>query len=64
MTTYRCPRCKYKGRSIGALGAHMRKKHPGSMKRKKKSAPKRTRKLRGDKSSAGMNYCPCCGRRL
>lgn len=56
----KCKKCGFRARDIAGLARHYRKKHPQAMKRKRTgSKPKQSKTM-----SAGMRYCPCCGREL
>ena len=57
----KCKKCGFRARDIAGLARHYRKKHPGSMKRKKaaKASVRSSHTV-----AAGMSYCPCCGKEL
>lgn len=57
----KCKKCGFRARDIAGLARHYRKKHPQSMKRKKKGKSSHSKSFT---MPGGMKYCPCCGREL
>ena len=66
----KCSRCGHKTRTLAAMAAHVRKKHPGAMKRKVRSTFERGYKMaRGhypehygpEAHGKDKRFCPHCG---
>ncbi len=55
----KCSKCGHRANSLPAMARHYRKKHPASMKRTAKAAP-RQRKLKAGRSGI-IHFCPHCG---
>ena len=53
----KCSKCGHRANSIGAMAKHYRKKHPGAMKRAKRTMLKALE----PKGKFGSKFCPHCG---